>query len=323
MSRGLVVLSFVSLSSLVGPTARAQLQDGDILVPEFSRGSVVNIRGGGNFAGAPRFATGLTTPMAVCQGPGGNIYATELQAGQVTIITAGGDFTGAPPFASGLTTPASLLCTPTQVLVTELNAAQITDITAGGDYTGLPAFARINDQPADLLRDSANRLWATSFNDGVIDITSGGNLRNRPPYANNDLPNDSSIALAQWGDRLLVANEHTHQIVDFTAGGNLTTLPVFAMVRGVIGLRAIAQTNQLLAVSEVDDAVYDISSGGDFTSGAAPFATGLDPFDVAHLTYVEIVCGNGNVEPGEECDDGNDSDEDACSTACIAVPSGP
>src|SRR5262245_62454175 len=90
------------LASGHAPTARAQARDGDILVPEYSNGSVVNIRGGGNFAGATRFATGLTTPMSVCQGPGGHIYVSEFTAGQVTIITQGGDFTNAAPFASGL-----------------------------------------------------------------------------------------------------------------------------------------------------------------------------------------------------------------------------
>src|SRR6266545_1169217 len=125
MARRLSVLSGVALcSSLVlvagVRAARGQALDGDILIPEFDEGSVVNIRGGGDFTGALRFATGLSSPMGLCQGPGGDIYATEFGAGEVTIITEGGDFTGAPAFATGLNTPASLLCTSGQVLVTEL-----------------------------------------------------------------------------------------------------------------------------------------------------------------------------------------------------------
>ncbi|HTE53412.1 MAG TPA: DUF4215 domain-containing protein [Kofleriaceae bacterium] len=308
-------------------TARAQARDGDILIPEFQDvpaglvGSVVNIRGGGDFTGAPRFATGLGNPMSVCQGPNGRIYASESGTGEVTDITAGGDFTGVAAFATGLSGPGSLLCSPTQMLVAELNSGQITDITAGGNFGGAPEFARIDRNPSDLLRDG-DRLWLTSFNDGIIEITGGGDFRGDPYFAPNDLADDSSITIAQMGAQLLVGNEHTDQVVDFTAGGPLSGRPVFAQVRGVIGLRFIAQTGQLLAASELDDAIYDITAGGDFRTGATPFATGLVPEDVAQLVYVQRGCGNGDVGPGEECDDGNGSSTDACPNTCLDATCG-
>ena len=31
---------------------------------------------------------------------------------------------------------------------------------------------------------------------------------------------------------------------------------------------------------------------------------------------VEAACGNGTVETGEECDDGNDLSTDGCTTGC-------
>ena len=37
-------------------------------------------------------------------------------------------------------------------------------------------------------------------------------------------------------------------------------------------------------------------------------------------TYVAPVCGNGIVETGEQCDDGNDIDHDSCSNACTLPP---
>ena len=299
-----------------GGAALAQAQNGDILVPEFLSGSVVNIRGGGDFTGAARFATGLTAPMGLCQGPGGRIYATESGADQVTDITDGGDFTGMPAFATGIRQPASLLCSPTQILVTELDSGQITDITDGGDFGQVPEFARIDINPADILRDGQNRLWLTSFNDGVIEITGGGDFRGDPYFAPNNLVDQSSITITRMGDQLLVGNEHTDHVIDFTAGGNLAGRPVFARVRGVIGLRFIPQTGQLLAASELDDAIYDITEGGDFRTGAPPFATGLVPEDVCHMVYVDRRCGNGTPDEGEECDDGNQSDTDACPRTC-------
>ena len=300
---------------LVGGVARAQVSNGDILVPEYSLGSVVNARGGGDLSEAPRFATGLTTPMGLCRGPGGDVYVTEHDSGEVTVISAGGDFTDAAPFAYNLSAPASLLCSGSQILVTELNSAQVTDITAGGDFAGMPYFAIIDRNPADLLRDSDGRLWVTSFNDGVIEITGGGDFRGDPYYAPNDLADDSSIALTQFGNRLLVGNEHTSEIVNFAAGGPLSGRPVFAQVDGVIGLRHAPATGQLFAASERapggDGVIYEISAGGDFTDGDAPFATGLDPFDVAHLLYVSGPGPDPDPDPDAGPDDaGPDPDAD-------------
>ncbi|MCA9650577.1 MAG: hypothetical protein KC501_11750 [Myxococcales bacterium] len=51
----------------------------------------------------------------------------------------------------------------------------------------------------------------------------------------------------------------------------------------------------------------DGSAGGDETSSPIDSAEGGNP-----------VCGNGQVEAGEACDDGNDDDTDACTIACRA-----
>ena len=51
------------------------------------------------------------------------------------------------------------------------------------------------------------------------------------------------------------------------------------------------------------------SSSGD-TSSTGSSTTGM----------AGPVCGNGVVEAGEECDDGDDLDKNACSNACTKVP---
>ena len=38
-----------------------------------------------------------------------------------------------------------------------------------------------------------------------------------------------------------------------------------------------------------------------------------------HRTGTDAACGNWCIEPGEECDDGNQTDGDGCSAACVAV----
>jgi len=69
---------------------------------------------------------------------------------------------------------------------------------------------------------------------------------------------------------------------------------------------------------EGDDPVVvdDSSSGGETTT------TGIDPdtssgaADSSSTTGAEVLCGNGEMDPGELCDDGNVEDGDACSAAC-------
>ncbi len=40
------------------------------------------------------------------------------------------------------------------------------------------------------------------------------------------------------------------------------------------------------------------------------------------VVRLEPVCGNGSVEPGEDCDDGNTSDGDGCSADCLVEGGG-
>jgi cysteine-rich repeat protein len=41
-----------------------------------------------------------------------------------------------------------------------------------------------------------------------------------------------------------------------------------------------------------------------------------DPFGVSNIGTCEVVCGDGAVETGETCDDGNTTDGDGCSATC-------
>ena len=47
-----------------------------------------------------------------------------------------------------------------------------------------------------------------------------------------------------------------------------------------------------------------------------------EPPQVHCTTVLEPVCGNGIVEPDEECDDGNRRDGDCCSAECTVEPAG-
>lgn len=317
-------VSFLLLVLASVAPARAQ-EAGALLLPEANAGTVVDIASGGDFAVAPRFATGLSFPTAICQGPGGDVYVAEAGSGEITIITGGGNFAGAPAFATGLQTPTGLHCTPDLILVTENTGSRVLDITAGGPAASAPIVATLN-QPADLLLDSGSRLLASNFSAGVFDITGGGN---GVLLATDDLPpSPASIPLAQLGSRLLVGHWRADVVVDVTEGGAYSENPVFASVTdpnggGPIGLfvrddGAGAGNDQLLVATwelgASNGYVYDITSGEPVL-----YAWNVAPYDVAEMAFIGEVCGNGVIEGAEECDDGNDVDTDACTNDCTAA----
>jgi cysteine-rich repeat protein len=66
-------------------------------------------------------------------------------------------------------------------------------------------------------------------------------------------------------------------------------------------------------VGETTDATGD--GGGDGTSGAVTDDTAV-PTEGGETGVEPIVCGDGVVQPGEACDDGNDAPDDGCSNDC-------
>jgi cysteine-rich repeat protein len=67
---------------------------------------------------------------------------------------------------------------------------------------------------------------------------------------------------------------------------------------------------------EFCDAVNDCSSTGD------PCPAGTVCSEVSGTCDAVAACGNGILEPGEECDDGNTMDGDCCSSVCTFEPMG-
>jgi cysteine-rich repeat protein len=59
-----------------------------------------------------------------------------------------------------------------------------------------------------------------------------------------------------------------------------------------------------------------VESSGDTSGGVA--SSGSDETTSATGETGTPSCGDGTVDDGEECDDGNDEDRDACSNACVA-----
>lgn len=315
-TRSALPLLLGSLLAALAPAVRAPAQaiPGDLLVAEYAAGSVVNVRGGGDFSAAARFATGLSGPRGLCVGPGGDVFVAEADSGEVTIITQGGDFTGLGSFASGLATPVALLCDDQEVLVVEAGegSGEVTDVSAGGDFTGAPAFAAGIGDATALLRDAGGRLFASDGLGGrILDVTAGGVFLSVPPWA---FGGSGSGGMAELGEARLVTDSGSGQVLDFAAGGDLTLAPVFATLPGAVSLLGVEGLG-VFAASDSQDAVHEISAGGDF-GAATPFATGVAVEGYAGIGHVR-GCGDGILEDdGEACDDGNLSSGDGCDDEC-------
>jgi cysteine-rich repeat protein len=93
-----------------------------------------------------------------------------------------------------------------------------------------------------------------------------------------------------------------------------------AHVAGIVALvqsRALVEDGAPLSPAAVklalQDAAIDLGSPGHDTD----FGAGLVQFPLA-----SSECGNGSIEAGEECDDGNAVSGDCCSAACESEPAG-
>jgi cysteine-rich repeat protein len=62
--------------------------------------------------------------------------------------------------------------------------------------------------------------------------------------------------------------------------------------------------------------------GTPMCSGTAPCVLPINGDQTITAIFTKITCGNGVPEPGEECDDGNTSNNDACTNACTIARCG-
>ncbi len=72
-----------------------------------------------------------------------------------------------------------------------------------------------------------------------------------------------------------------------------------------------------VGVSTVTGVSTISSSSSSSSSSSTTDATDSDATDSSSSTTSSSVCGDGEVEGNEECDDGNDDDTDDCTNACL------
>jgi len=301
---------------LIAPAAHAQFLPGDLFVTEQNAGApsddgtVINIAGGGDFTGVPRFATGMDSPQGLCIGPNGDLYVAEQADSAIMVITGGGDVSAATPYATGLSAPMGLSCSPSEILVVEFGSGQVTDATGGGDLSGAAPFAEGLDTPTGILRAANGTLYVTENSVGEItDISSGGDFTGVPAFANNAPGGTGLMGMTEYEGSLLVADINDGLVIDFTAGGDLSAAPVFAL-SSFVEQFAPVPGGGLLALT-TNDVVVEISTGVEVA-----FASGIGVISSPGGILYIAGCGDGFVGPDEECDDANAVETDGCRNDC-------
>jgi cysteine-rich repeat protein len=77
----------------------------------------------------------------------------------------------------------------------------------------------------------------------------------------------------------------------------------------------------VLNIDENDTGGFDISSH-EFPAGTESIQGQIDANKIGCVAIYtnQLICGNGLVDPGEECDDGNNTDGDGCDSTCMSEP---
>jgi cysteine-rich repeat protein len=298
--------------------AGAQVQPGDLLVSvEF--GDVYDIQAGGDFAAQPPF---VTLPNSYASGGlctfGNKVLVNGFAPGNGTTTVYDIASGTALPFATGLHYAVSLYCDANQQLAADTQDETVYDITSGGMAmsfaTGLETYG--------VYRDSNGVIWATDYNGpgtgtapfGIFDISTGGDFSGADPFAMSNA--GDALSVTERSGARYAALYVAERVVDFTAGGTLENMPPFATVPNLAG---VFTTPGKLWATTLTGEVYDITAGGDFTLAQA-FATGLGG-KVYGLVEIPpaILCGNGDVDPGETCDTSGESatcDDDCTAPVC-------
>jgi cysteine-rich repeat protein len=301
--------------------ARAQsFTPGDVFwAGSFTPTQLLNVTGGGNFAGAMPLATlaGRTIGQMAWSLDRSTLYVSLFALDRVDAVTTSGMQS---TFATGVTGPTGLLATRDgRLLVASFFSGEVIDITGGGNFAGTPAFASGLPGPRNLVQLADDRIMIAAQSGGrVVDISAGGNFAADPGFAFG-LSNPLDIVQDAAGT-IFASESSSQQVTDITAGGDFTGVAPFASGRQFGGL-AIDGSGRLLANTVLGTNAYDITAGGNF-SAAPEWAFNLPFAETAFDAVPPIVCGDGQLDPLEQCDDGNTAAGDCCSATCTFETAG-
>jgi cysteine-rich repeat protein len=210
------------------------------------------------------------------------------------------------------------------------------DIAGSGALTpvaGSPFAAAASEHGAVLSPDGAF-YYVANLATSISGYTVAGSGALTPMAGSPFLFPASELGMTAGGDFLIGANYATNRLGVYTVnsvsgvpapvGGSpfATDTPSPGGVASALGYVFVANGFFNAAANSVS--VYRINGGtGALTAVAgSPFPRGVASAATGIVFTLGAVCGNGTVETGEDCDDGNTDNGDCCSATCGFETSG-
>ena len=291
-----VTVNCVSNAYTIGGTVSGLAGTGLIL--QDNGGDNLSISGNGNFVFPTSIASGHPYAVSVLVQPSGPTQSCAVTSGGGTV-------------ASSNITNVTVICTTTK-------------FTIGGTVNGLTGSGLVlQDNGGDNLPISGNGTFAfpTSIASGQV-------------YAVSVLTEPSNPAqtctVSNGGGTVGAAN-----VTNVSVNCSTNAYSIGGTVSGLTGSGLVLQDNGAdnLSVPANGNFVFPtkVASGGMYavTILTQPYAHcvvasgGTGTVTNANITNVTILCslcGNGDLDPGEQCDDGNTINTDACTNACTLGP---
>jgi len=179
----------------------------------------------------------------------------------------------------------------------------------------------INNEIAEVARTMAVRVLELAKKEDAIisECDTGANIKlfKNTYYAVDDInfadPTGNicirQATLTQLIDSCTVGTGEYNTKVIFPRGENYVEYEENYCIQLFIGDKPSANSKLLSAKVRV---VYDDLSDNDILYELNDFIIGEKSINISSAQ----LCGNGIVDPGEECDDGNTVDSDSCSNSC-------
>ena len=289
-----------------------------------------------------------SAPSYITAGPDGNLWFTENNANQIGKVSPAGVFTEYPiPTANSQ--PRGITAGPDGNLwFTENNANQIGKVSPAGVFTEYPV-PTTNSLPYGITTGPDGNLWFTEFEfsaNKIGTVTTAGVFTEYTVPTNGSGP--EGITTGSDGNLWFAEYNGSNKIGTVTPGGVFTeyTLPTGGSQPH--GITAGPDGN-LWFTEFVGNKIGRVSSDPAFpiptptqTSTNTPTATPTNtptqtPIDTATGTPTSTPtptptqtptstptvtatatpwCGNGIIETGEQCDDGNQTTHDGCEPDC-------
>ena len=296
--------------------------------------------------GSP-YATGACPTGLACTPDGQRLYVGDFCADTIGIFDVD-PLTGAMapnPASPYLMAPGSINpfdleidAAGTRLFVSQdfSNNVAVYDIGGGGGLTpvaGSPFPAGGSEHGAVLSPDGAF-YYVANLATSISGYTVGGSGALSPIAGSPFLVAASDLAMTPAGDFLIAADYATNRLsvlavnslsgvptpvagspfaTDTIAPGGVTSAFGYVFVANGF-FNATANTVSVYRINSVSGALASVA-GSPFARGVASAATGI-------VFTLGGVCGNGTVEAGEDCDDGNTDNGDCCSATCTFEPIG-